>query len=300
MENSNKPSKPSQANEPYVPIADNWFKSLPYAFKAKIDGKMKIFYLPINPQNLTIITHYATNVISTLYDTIEEHSEQRYFDIAIQGTTGFAPLYVNASDTRPPKHSGRESYGYEAFLPINFAFGGFFSKTIGKLESAANQAKDFFAAIKGEGGNGFKPGVYNDTSGYIAFHNFYKFLLDYKRSAAAGQSISPQGPSDKINNKSNLYFVNYKDNNQYSCAVQVFTLERSAQNPMLYNYTIRLRAYNLTQIGAEDKKDDNLSDRVKALGLDGGASLFSGTKNIIGKAKGIINSVKGAFSTFGA
>lgn len=292
----------------YAPEPSNWYKSLPYAFKAKIDGSMKIFCLPISPQNLTITTHYATNVISTLYSTVEEHSEQRYFDITIQGTTGFAPRYVNALDLSSKnqktgkltltqsQNPGRESYSN---FSIASQLGGFFSKTLGKLEKAANQAKDVVTAFSSKDANGFEPGVYNNTSGYAAFHNLYKFLLDYKKSAAKGKNATAQS-SLKTVNESILYFVNYKDNNQYSCAVQTFTLERNAQNPMLYNYVIRLRAYNLSSITDEVETQKEVDKRLDALGLDGGASVFSKAKNILSKSKGVLNSVTGAFSTFGA
>lgn len=289
---------PQESDSSYTPKASNWYSSLPYAFKANINGSMKIFYLPINPQNLTITTHYATNVISTLYGTVEEHSEQRYFDIVIQGTTGFAPRYVYSSSfsSQPKQYGGRESYSN--FIISSF-LGGFFGKTLGKLDKAANQAKDVVTTLKSKPANGFEPGVYDDASGYMAFHNLYKFLLDYKKSASKGKN-STERSSTEIVNENILYFVNYKDNNQYSCAVQTFTLERNAQNPMLYNYVIRLRAYNLTSILYSDAAGGAATNRLSTLGLDGGASVFSKAKNILGKSKGVLNSVTGAFSTFGA
>lgn len=292
MSEQNSLFGPSKSDKSYTPKASNWYSSLPYAFKADINGSMRIFYLPISPQNLTITTHYATNVISTLYSTVEEHSEQRYFDIVIQGTTGFAPRYVNSSSlgSQPTQNSGRESY---SAFNISSLLGGFFSKTLGKLDKAANQVKDVVNAIKGRPANGFEPGVYNDVSGYIAFHNLYLFLLNYKKSAAQGKEAVAQADDEAVD-ESVLYFINYKDNNQYSCAVQTFTLERNAQNPMLYNYVIRLRAYNLTSIVDKIKKTKN------KFGLDGGASVFSKAKNVIGSSKGALNSVTGAFSTFGS
>lgn len=294
------PPKSLANSGPYTPIASNWYKSLPYAFKAQISETIKVFYLPINPQNLTITTYYATNVISTLYGTVEEHSEQRYFDIVIQGTTGFAPQYVAASTSTPESFSGRENYSTFSLASIA---GGFFSKTLGKLDNALNQAKDLKNIWDSDGANGFEPGVYFDNSGYTAFHNLYKFLLEYKKSAAAGKTTSASSMGTASGNNSLLYFVNYKDNNQYSCAVQTFTLERSAENPMLYNYVIRLRAYNLTGIVGSDQmmpSESAISNRIKDLGLDGGPSIFAKLKNTVTKSKGLANSVTGAFSTLGA
>jgi hypothetical protein len=295
---ASKPKIISNTSDTYNPVPEYWYKSLPYGFKAKIDGKFKIFYLPINPQNLTITTHYATNVISTLHGTVEEHSEQRYFDITIQGTTGFSPRYVEDRSQQVTKsYSGRQNYS--AFSLASLA-GGFFSKTLGKVDNALNQAGDIKNIWGDKPGNGFEAGVFNDNSGYAAFHNFYKFLLDYKKSAAKGkQKPKPASPLAS-KNESLLYFLNYKDNNKYSCAVQTFTLERSAENPMLYNYVIRLRAYNLTGITKDEEDPASLKDRVAELGLDGKPSLFSKLKNTANKAKSLANSAVGAYSTLGA
>ena len=60
----------------------NWYQALPYGVRYRDkDGKTADFYLPLAPSNIQITTHFATNVIPTMYGTVEEHSEQRYFDI---------------------------------------------------------------------------------------------------------------------------------------------------------------------------------------------------------------------------
>src|SRR5690349_19439102 len=75
--------------------SQNWYSAKPYGFKASLrDGRTVVMFLPISPSNLTISTNFATNLIPTLYGTVEEHSEIRYFDITIEGTTGMAPKFV--------------------------------------------------------------------------------------------------------------------------------------------------------------------------------------------------------------
>lgn len=323
-----KPLDPPSTNR--APLADytikgreaNWFKSLPYGFKASIRGTPKIFYLPINPSNLNITTHYATNMITTLYDTIEEHSEVRYFDISISGTTGFSPQYNGnttviegdiSSDT-----SGRAAYqSGEVFS--NLA-GGFFKQTLGKLDAALNSAKDTLNAIKGTN-NKFQPGVSNNESGYVAFHNLYKFFLDYKASltsaskggttdikdvvkgfgdlkvlgAAVGNVLG-----DKTSSSTPLLFLNYKDNNQYSVVIQNFVLERSAENPMLYNYRITMRGYNLQPIGESASGSGYLEGRLAALGLGKDKpSIASRFKNGVKSGRATLNNLKGALGSLG-
>jgi hypothetical protein len=293
----------------YEPIPDNWYKSQPYAFKAQRDnGQTYTFYLPISPKNLNITTHFATNVITTLYGTVEEHSEQRYFDIVISGTTGFAPQYVSevkSNKVGPPSplpaknlsQPGRKRYND---ISISTVLGGFFPKTSAKLEQTLNQAGSVVKALSGS--NSHEVGVFNNTSGYIAFHNFYKFLLEHKRSASSGTALSKKDfkesmlPSKGTN--SPLQFINYKDNNQYSCVVQRFVLERSADNPMLYNYTINLRAYDLRPITKDQPPE--LRDRFKDLGLDSTLSIAAMAKVAINSGKGALSSGKGAMKTLGA
>lgn len=300
-----KPGTRDVAGPAYEPKPDNWYKSQPYAFKAQRDGKTYLFYLPINPKNLSITTHFATNIITTLYGTVEEHSEQRYFDIAISGTTGFSPQYVGEVESPkvgPPNlktlsQPGRKRY---SDISISDALGGFFPKTAGKIEQVLNQAGSVIKAATGS--NGHQVGVFNNVSGYIAFHNLYKFLLEHKRSASSGSAIPKKSFKESMapgsGKNSPLQFINYKDNNQYSCVVQRFVLERSADNPMLYNYTINLRAYDLRPIVAEQAPE--LRDRFKDLGLDSTLSIAAMSKVAINSGKGALSSGKGAIKTLGA
>lgn len=301
----------------------NWFKALPYAFKATINKVPKVFYLPINPSNLQITTHYATNMITTLYDTVEEHSEIRYFDIAISGTTGFSPKY-NSESTKDNDIVGQNNIGraaYQSGEVFSNLAGGFFKQTLGKLDAALNSAKDTLNAIKGTN-NKFQPGVSNQQSGYVAFHNFYRFLLQYKQSATTGvsgsvklsldsaastlASVVPSQISSAIGlsgskaGQTPLLFLNYKDNNQYSVVIQNFVLERSAENPMLYNYRITMRGYNLQTIGTSVDSKDYLANRLAALGLRiGAASIAARFKNGVKGGRATLNNLKGALGSLG-
>lgn len=287
-------STPSDQSSLYNPVPQNWYQSKPYAFKAKRDAQSFVFYLPINPKNINIVTHFATNVIATLYGTVEEHSEQRYFDITISGTTGFAPQFSSEKVSTPK--GGRKRYDDFSVFSIT---GGFAGKTVGKLQNALNQAKIASSTIGNT--NNYKTGVFNNSSGYVAFHNFYKFLLQYKKDTVASGSLANQ-PKESMESGSStnapLLFVNYKDNNQYSCAIQRFTLERSAEDPMLYNYSIQMRAYNLSSITSG--RPPELRDRYKDLGLDEVQSIAAKAKVAINAGKSALASARGAVKTIGA
>jgi hypothetical protein len=330
----------------YKVTYSNWYSSLPYAFKAIINGKHRLFFLPINPQNLTITTHYATNVVTTLYSTVEEHSDQRYFDISIQGTTGFAPQYVGEQNVvesptfdpntvlssvvgfvnpaGKPKVIGRSAY--QSGEVLSGLAGGFFQKTLGQVDQALNRASDAWNTIQGKT-KPFQAGVFQDNSGYLAFHNLYRFFLEYKKSAASGKSTFGNKQSSIGNSikdlssgtsigsllsagaqlvssmqnapESPMVFINYKDCNQYSCAIQRFTLERSAENPMLYNYNIQLRAYDIKPLTGVSKTG-LVASALERAGLGASApSLAARLKGGVRNAKQAVNAMGGAFGSLG-
>ena len=276
----------------YQVMENNWYTAKPYGFKLHgRDGKTNVvMFLPISPSNLTINTNFATNVISTLYGTIEEHSDIRYFDINIEGTTGMAPKFVNPllTDNVSTAYSTTRRSG-RASTPIanSLALGGFFAKTLGALNQAKEKAADLL-----DGGVKPKTGIIPENSGYVAFHNLYRFLLKYKKDTA-GISSSESRDSHP------LTFFNYKDNNQYDVAVRGFTLRRSADNPMLYYYSIQLRGYNLRSIGTT--VDENLSKRLNDLGLTGidSSSALGDIKSLASGVKGVIGSLAGGLNVLG-
>ena len=275
--------------------SQNWYSAKPYGFKASLrDKRTVVMFLPINPSNLTITTNFATNLIPTLYGTVEEHSEVRYFDISIEGTTGMAPRFVapfiGGPDTQPGdaynsvRKSGRSTFAIATALSA----GGFFSKTL----AIANQIKDKASDLL-NGAPKAQTGINSENSGYVAFHNLYRFLLQYKKDA------SGNGTSQAPYERHPLTFFNYKDNNQYDVVVKGFTMRKSADNPMLYYYSIQLRGYNLRSVS--DKVNEDLSRRLKDLGLNGvdSSSALGDIKSISSKAKGIIGSFVGGINVLG-
>lgn len=265
----------------YTLKPENWFTNKPYGFRfypRNGSSSGSTMYLPIGPSNLTITTNFATNTIATLYGTVEEHSPVRYFDIQIEGTTGMAPKYVEVG--QEVAYQGRE--GAQIVQSLSGAAGGFFSKTLGLLDQIRNVASSL-----SDDSSATTSGVDMSNTGYAAFHNLYRLLLKYKQDTS--------GAVDSQSRKRHpLTFFNFKDNNEYDVVVKNFTLRRSAENPMLYYYSISLRGYNLRSANDNTVSDDTAA-RLKALGLDGVDS-----SSFLAKIKGTANKVKGILGPLGA
>lgn len=285
-------------HEHYRPDPEIWWKQQPYTFvfnKEQVGdglGGRYSFNLPISPSNISITTHFATNIVTTMYGTVEEHSEQRYFDINISGTTGMSPTYTTyglVSDIRFAKietldatgkniinsasNRGKQRASYSAASVISTAAdtAGFLRRSANIAETVANQAKDLFGAPRPIGIS-----TQNTNTGYMAFHNFYRFLLKYKKHTSLR---SPNQPKDFHP----LTFINWKDGNQYDVVITNFQLLREANNPMLYNYNISMRAYNLKQAGAGmgiggDAAQTDLLDSLGLNGVKGSVKAFLARK----------------------
>jgi hypothetical protein len=287
-----------KTTETYKILVSNWYKAQPYGFKISMrDGKNLVMFLPINPSNIQISTNFATNIIPTLYGTVEEHSDVRYYDISIRGTTGIAPRHINPQIKKgaepgdyykTSRQPGRTSFAVAQSASGSIAASGFFQKTLGALNNALNKASEL-----ANGSPKPKHAFSDENSGYVAFHNLYRALLQYKKDAAG---IS----SNRKRKDHPLTFFNYKDNNQYDVAVRNFTMERSAENPMLYNYSIQLRGYNLSTVGGT-KVDEDLAQRQTDLGIDGvqSSSLLSDMKKISNGAKSIVGSLVSGINILG-
>jgi hypothetical protein len=280
----------------YAPDNNNWYTAKPYGFRmTQKGGNQFTMFLPINPSNLNISTSFATNVISTLYGTVEEHSDIRFYDIVIEGTTGMSPKFVE------PAQGGDANKSYSALqqpgrarfrIASSAALGGFASSTIAQAANIVNQVKKAVSTLTGQN-IPVETGVYNNQTGYLAFHNLYRFLQKYKKDAAGVES-------NQLRTSHPLTFFNYKDGNEYDVAVRNFTLRKSAENPMLYYYSITMRGYNIRSTGSLKVLED-LDQRLNDLGLNGvqTSSLLSKIKSVSSGAKAIVGSAVNGVNLFG-
>ena len=304
-----------QLDSLYSVTPSNWYTAKPYGFKlTKRDGKTYVMFLPISPSNINVTTHFATNMIPTLYGTVEEHSDVRYYDIVIEGTTGIAPQFTNVSSSLEKGNGIDTAYddlrqpGRAKFnISSNVALGGFFSNTVSQVSNLLNQAGKAVSAISSPGEPG-APGpetaVYTDQTGYVAFHNLYRFLLPYKKDAA-GLAVDPADQSQykqKPYNKAHpLTFFNYKDGNEYNVVMRNFVLRKSADHPMLYNYSIVMRGYNIKTGGQNLNLLDSMAQRLRDLGLNGvqSSTYLSQVKAVTNGAKAVVGGALNAKNLFG-
>ena len=322
----------SPDNTPYCIEPNHWYQAYPYGFayrgesSQEQDSATETFWLPIAPNNINVTTHFATNIVTTLYGIIEEHSEVRYYDITISGNTGIAPKYSNsftgggelaATDSGdgigtmatfvkegsplPNAHKGAALTGREFFKPEGLVdFGGFLPEVANTINAAANLVKSI--ANGGEDSN--ETGITPTQSGYYAFHNFYRFLLRYKLDTSrTGFGIATGSlqlsldidaivaAGGRVNRATHpLQFLNYKDSIKYDVIPISFTLTRSADNPMLYTYNIKMRAFNLQNVTAKPPPTNSLEE----LGLGSlRGSLFQKFTNVAGKASTLLSGLGG-------
>lgn len=303
---------------PYSIEANNWYKSLPYGFSffsrdEKAGDKAKsTVWLPIAPENVSIKTYFATNLVTTLYGVVEEHSEVRYYDITISGTTGYVPRFTapfeKGAAVSDVQSAGRDSFKDDSLLgSLSNTVGGFLPEVTNTISQVNDTIQGFNEAVNGKQN---PTGVVPTKSGYYAFHKLYQFFLKYKRDTAGqppgqkGKSLTdalagavslPSTGTAKRRNVHPIQFLNYKDNTKYDCVPMDFTLTRSANSPMLYNYSIKLRAYNLRDVSASNVKNssDLLTNNLSKLGLDGleGQSAFASLSAVAGDAATLVSTI---------
>lgn len=238
------------------------WKSQPYVIRSEIAGEVVEFPLPINPSNISITTHFANNLVIAMYGQIEEHSKQRLFDITISGTTGVSPKYVNPTNVNTINSYASSNNAQREIAPVDYTVVGFGQRYTELVRRASENAAGIANIFLETKENNF---VTAPNSGYMAFHNLYRFLLLYKNKImnADIQSLNRSNAMDLSSvgvdstTSTPLNFICVKDKTMYSVIIKNFTLTRSAENPMLYNYTINMRGYNLrssTLIAAQQSK----------------------------------------------
>jgi hypothetical protein len=285
----------------YTVNYDNWYKTLPYGFQFNPRpesvnlAKTMLIWLPIAPSNLSVTTQMATNIVSTLYGVVEEHSDVKFYNVSISGTTGHAPKYTNVqrlgvSNAPGFKSNGRGDLSKTYTDVVNL--GGVFNAAQETINNALKKFNDI--ANKPKNISGIIP----EISGYAAFQNMYRALLLYKKDTAGA---SGQGAQDRAIHP--LQFLNYKDGVKYDCVIQSFRFVKSAANPHEYNYDIQMTCYNLR--GVNETENETAVD-LESLGLSTdfestieSTSKFKELKDKVNSAKGFLDSVASSANIIG-
>jgi len=178
--------------------------------------------LEIPPQSISIQTQFANSIIATNGGFLEENSGTVFRTINISGTTGILPARKQA--TSDPNKSIIDKFS--AFFP---ATGGAVKKLTSTFNSSVSSAKTLSE---------------EDLihTGYHKFWELYNFFVDYTESK--------KNPDNK---DMYLVFRNTKDNLDFSVTPINFDLRRDSRNPLLYNYSITLRAWSVTNSAFETK-----------------------------------------------
>jgi hypothetical protein len=142
------------------------------------------------------------------------------------------------------------------------------------------------------GNDSYVTGFFSNKSGYHAFHNFYRFLMQYKQDIMKTSNAFFADYSFGLLDVprltiSPLIFFNYKDNLKYRVCITSFSLVRGSENPMLYNYSIQLKGYSLEAFDTSDRVGAILGQLGKlAPGLAGKLTSQVGGLKRVGSSLG--------------
>lgn len=187
------------------------------------------FTLPISPKSLRISTPVATTLTPTLNGVVEQSNGAPFREISVQGTTGVS---LNKGQVQDAK---------SAILKAVSVIGGeLFPSTTANIKNAAQEIQK---TIKLWGGPGDSP-VVNDIlkltdpvsylkgTGYHQLHMLRAFIEAY---------VEAKKTTDGKNLR--LIFASFKDEQYFVCSAVNFSVERDAADPLLYNYSLQLKAY---------------------------------------------------------
>jgi hypothetical protein len=262
-------------------LKSNWNKSFPYQILIlkKVGDSYKEeagFTLPISPQSLSISTPFAISTTVTLGGILEEHNGAPLRTISLTGTTGLTPL--------------RNTTGRAQTLGLGEAvFGG----TLNALRQTASAARSLVGAqnqpenLVDEGDDDVLK-----ATGYYQFLLLQRFLESYinrKRFDSDGRDLR-------------LAFAVWKESAIYLVTPVVFDVQRQAQSPMEYTFSLQFRAWRrIAGVGAQKGgsgysssgvgvRDPNLFARVLN-GIQDARRVLVGARNTLKAIRADINYV---------
>ncbi len=236
------------------------------------------FTLPIPPQQLAIGMAFASSVSATLDGVVEENSGAPFRSIRLAGTTGIMPTRPTAGQNGTPS-----------------AAGSIFSGTIAAATRAGTATAKLSSSARSLlGGAGDSP-VLNliedsewkankELTGYFQFHRLRQFLERYAafRRTKDGHNCA-------------LAFAIWKDQSVYLVTPQEFALERGADSPLEYRYSLSLKAWR--------RIDLNGSEITKPVQIDAlfkrDAGLVAKIANTLADARQIVAEARGVVEAFG-
>ena len=213
--------------------------SLPTEEKKDFLGKVTSMILRLPPQSLSIQTQFANSVIATNKGILEENSGIVFRTISISGTTGVWPDRPQAVE---PPSGPMKAVG--AFFPGTMAKWNNLRKAVNRTAGAAtqlvSQAKGLFGNAK-DTDQTEKTVMYGNLTptqkketGYYQFWELYNWFIDYAEFKKTSDG-----------KKHCLIFNDAKDNISFAVTPISFDLRRDSSRPLLYNYSIVLKAWRV-------------------------------------------------------
>ena len=222
-------------------------------------GMSKNFHdLNIAPQALNISTPFAISTVATNKGILEEHNGVVFRSIAISGTTG---LYPDREAAKSSSNGAANS----------------FKTTIPGIKEAVGVAK---TATAGSVGKSAKIDV--KKTGYYQFWELNNFLIQYA-----------EAKKTKEGRDLRLVFNCPKDNIAYVVTPISFDMRKDASNPLLYYYSIQLRAWGVTsESGNLDPAFKNIPSKANKGTVSKTLDKMKDTRSILQKARDKMKSVK--------
>lgn len=253
---------------------EDWAKCFAYQFKVvRTGGKSYYYTLAIPPQSYQVKPIIPSRVTATIGGVVEENSEVKFWIINMAGTTGIGVSRAEGDEKLRKQVAGkfRDTISTTGLLSGTFAnVDRIINKAVGVLDAAGNIIKaagdvasnpglnsvsSLTGEVVGAVNNALLPAlpyssssVNGVTNGFTEAEELQKFFYIYQR-------LKSENPSDY-----SLYFINYKTNQQWRVIVKDFSLQKSAQNPMLYKYNIVLQGWDVLP-SSQDPADRQEFDR---------------------------------------
>lgn len=282
-----------------APNPDNWNKNFRYSFqivKAQSDGSVvflrdgdipdgfnkAMVSLRLPPQALSISTPFAMNVTATNRGILEESNGVIFRSITLQGTTGLYPDRLTVGQGQG-KATGVAGLVKSIFPGVTTA-----------ISNVIKQANALKSSIVGDDSSrAMSPDQTSkfqlQNTGYYQFWVLHNFLIAYaemkKRKLTNGKASEYR-----------LLFNCPKDNISYVVTPVNFEMRRDRSEPMLYRYTIQLKAWDLAQ-GAIS---GDISDVLKGVPTPDNVGAIKSLTEVLRQTRRTIQSVsnvlKGVYS----
>lgn len=220
--------------------------------------------LPITPQQISIADQFAIVNTPTLRGVLEEHNGVKYKTITMSGTTGVYPARSLTKD---------DSVGPAPAIDTIFSgFANSATNVINSLRNLRNVVTDKKPQTPP------KPNLDLKQTGYYHAHFVQQFLEQY--------ALAKKNPDNK---SWRLVLDIPKDNVSYFVTPVSFSLSKSVQKPMEYNYSMQFTAWKRIDLNA---KSVEIKPRIPGLNENNYIKLLNATVNFRNVLQSSYNTIR--------